>query len=95
MRKSGRVREPVQVYLDLHDRAILQELVRRTSLSQAELLRRGLRRLSADLLAERRPGASLDEVIGVLGGADVPSDLAARHDDYLFDEPDARASGGD
>ena len=36
---------------------------------------------AADLLAERRPGSSLDYLIGLL--PDAPADLGARHDEYL------------
>jgi hypothetical protein len=84
MPKPRRVREPVQVYLDPEDRALLLELAERTALPQTEILRRGLRRLAADL-SGNPPGASLDRLIGALGGAaDLPADLAARHDDYLY-----------
>jgi hypothetical protein len=79
-----RVREPVQVYLDPEDRALLLELAARTELPQTEILRRGLRRLAAEL-SDNPPGASLDRLIGALGGAaDLPIDLAARHDAYLY-----------
>jgi hypothetical protein len=85
MSNARRVREPVQVYLDPDDKTLLEEVARKTGLSQAEVLRRGVRRLSADLLAESRPGASLDTLIGALGtDPSVPADLAARHDDYLY-----------
>lgn len=85
MPRSRRVREPVQVYLEPDDKTLLEELARRTSLSQAEILRRGLRRISADLLESVRPGASLDALIGALGtSTDLPSDLAERHDEYLY-----------
>src|SRR5437764_14885709 len=85
-RKTTRqVREPVQVYLDERDRDLLEALTARTSLSRAELLRLGLRHLSAELLTEGKPGASLDSLIGVLDSAPaVPRDLAAKHDDYLY-----------
>jgi hypothetical protein len=83
--RARRVREPVQVYLDERDRELLEALVERTSLTRAELVRRGLRRLSAELLAEARPGQSLDLLVGALDAApDVPADLASRHDDYLY-----------
>jgi len=89
MTKPRRVREPVQVYLDPDDKALLEEVARKTGLSQAEVLRRGVRRLSADLLAESRPGASLATLIGALGEDPlVPADLAARHDDYLYRTPE-------
>ncbi len=87
-RKSDVVREPVQVYLDSHDRALLEAMAQQSSLSRAELLRLGLRRLSDEMLSEGRPGASLDALLGALDAApEVPSDLAARHDDYLYGEP--------
>jgi hypothetical protein len=79
------VREPVQVYLDERDRGLLEALAARSSLPRAELLRLGLRRLSAEMLAEGKPGGSLDSLIGVLDGAPrIPRDLSARHDDYLY-----------
>jgi len=82
-----RVREPVQVYLDQDEKALLVMLAQRTSLSQAEILRRGLRRISADLLEGSRRGGSLEVLIGSLGEElGLPPDLAARHDDYLYPE---------
>jgi hypothetical protein len=82
-----RVREPVQVYLDGHDRDLLEELARRTGLARAELLRRGLRQLGDRLLGDRAPGWSLATLSGALGDDPaLPADLAARHDDYLYGE---------
>lgn len=82
--KRSRVREPVQVYVDREDRALLEAVAARTGLARAEVLRRGLRALAAQVLAEHGPGASLDVLIGSLeGGGDLPKDLAARHDEYL------------
>jgi hypothetical protein len=95
-RQPRRVREPVQVYLETADKQLLDELSARTSLPRAELLRRGLRRLAAELNAEAEPGHSLSSLIGALGdSADIPSDLAQRHDDYLYPHPDADATGFD
>jgi Ribbon-helix-helix protein, copG family len=80
-----RVREPVQVYLDRPDRQLLEELARRTGLPRAELLRRGLRRFAQAELAERRPGWSLDVLIGAMGDDPrLPADLSVRHDEYLY-----------
>lgn len=89
MTKPSRVREPVQVYLDPDDKQLLEELARQTGQSQAEVLRRGIRRLATDLGDADRSGSSLTHLLGVLGeDADLPTDLAARHDDYLYgDEP--------
>ena len=87
IRRGGRPKgkEPVQVYLDGPDRELLEKLARRTGLPRAELLRRGLRRLAESELAERGPGWSLDRLVGALGmDPALPSDLAARHDDYLY-----------
>ncbi len=90
------VREPVQVYLAQDDRDLLLEAARRSALPQTEILRRGLRRVAADILAERQPGASLDRLIGSLGAADdIPTDLAARHDEYLYRIGEADDPGGD
>jgi hypothetical protein len=81
-RKPGRVREPVQVYLDQRDRATLEDLARKTGLPRAELLRRGLRKLAGEELGQRAPGWSLDVLVGSI--PDSPSDLSARVDDYLY-----------
>ena len=42
-----RVREPVQVYLEADDSALLARLAGETGLSKAEILRRGLRGFAA------------------------------------------------
>jgi hypothetical protein len=95
MTKRTIVREPVQVYLDASDRALLEEMAGRTGLSRAEILRRGLRRVADDLLAERAPGASFEHLVGALGDdPSLPEDLSTQHDRYLYgdagdDGPDA------
>jgi hypothetical protein len=83
--RADRVREPVQVYLDRSDRALLADLARRTGLSKAEILRRGLRSVADHLLADHPPGWSMDRLIGALGNDPaLPRDLASRHDEYLY-----------
>ena len=82
-KKPGKVREPVQVYLDAQDLDLLKRLGDQTGLAKAELLRRGLRRLASSELTERAPGWSFDLLIGALGD-DEPTDLSARHDEYLY-----------
>ena len=78
-------REPVQVYLDGRDRSLLDALAERSGVSRAEILRLGLRRLAAETSGEERTGASLQSLVGSLDSvAEVPTDLAARHDDYLY-----------
>lgn len=82
---GSRVREPVQVYLDRQDRDLLEKVAKTTGLSRAEVLRRGLRSIAEQALAERPPGYSLEGLVGSLGdNATLPSDLAERHDEYLY-----------
>jgi len=89
-RKSNYVREPVQAYLDQADAELLQEVAERTSLSKAEVIRQAIRRFAQSLELAARPGAGLDALTGALDSANgVPSDLAARHDDYLYAADDA------
>ncbi|MFQ5703774.1 MAG: hypothetical protein ACE5HT_07110 [Gemmatimonadales bacterium] len=84
-KRSKRVREPVQVYLDGADRSLLDDVARAMDISRAEVLRRGLRGLARQVMTQRQPGWSLDQTIALLGdAADVPSDLAERHDEYLY-----------
>lgn len=86
-RKSMRVREPVQAYLDQPDASLLEELAERTSTSKAEVIRQAIRRMARELDLASRPGASLAALTGSLDAvADLPPDLAARHDAYLYDE---------
>ena len=89
MGKPKEVREPVQVYLDARDRSMLDTMSKRAAIPRSDVLRLALRRLSAELLGQDRPGASLSGLVGVLDASpSVPSDLAARHDEYLYaDEP--------
>lgn len=94
--KSFRVREPVQVYLDRADRSLLEEVATRTGLSRAEILRRGLRRVSEELLAESGPGSSFERLVGALGDdPELPSDLSVRHDEYLYGGGADDGSGAD
>ena len=84
-RRPKRVREQIQLYLDPPDKALLEELVRATGLPRTELFRRGLRGLAQSTLGERAPGWSLDRLVGSLGDSpDLPPDLAAHHDEYLY-----------
>jgi hypothetical protein len=73
------------VYLEGRDRGLLDAMAARASVSRAEILRLGLRRLAADMLHDTRAGESVQSLIGSLDAAqDVPADLAARHDEYLY-----------
>ena len=79
------VREPVQVYLAAADRAILERAALATGLPRAEVLRRGLRRFAAELLADESPALAFLESAASAPPPNAPPDVAARHDEYLAD----------
>lgn len=82
-----RVREPVQAYLGAEDAELLASLATRLSLSKAEVIRQGIRRLAQELELAAQPGAGISALLGALDASpDVPIDLAARHDEYLYAE---------
>lgn len=82
------VREPVQAYLGAEDAELLASVAARLSLSKAEVIRQGIRRMAQEIELTTRPGAGLSALLGSLEASpDVPSDLAARHDEYLYAEP--------
>ena len=84
-KQTKRVREPVQAYLDEADADLLEKLSERSALPKAELIRRGIRLLARNLDVAGQPFASLSTLIGSLDSVpDIPTDLAARHDDYLY-----------
>ena len=74
------VREPIQVYLDRDERALLDRLAKEQGLSRAEVLRRGIRSFAAHESGARSP---MLEFMKSITGDDWPPDLAERHDDYL------------
>jgi len=82
---SKTVREPVQVYLESPDRALLERAAVATGLSRAEVLRRGLHRFAAELLADESPALAFLESAASATPRSTPSDVAARHDEYLAD----------
>ncbi|HEX6048366.1 MAG TPA: ribbon-helix-helix protein, CopG family [Gemmatimonadaceae bacterium] len=83
------VREPIQVYLARPDRELLDRLAEQTGLSRAEILRRGLRRVGAELLADEHPAIRfLDEITRSPWPPDMPNDVGERHDDYLTGQAD-------
>ncbi|MDQ2665828.1 MAG: hypothetical protein M3Z05_07440 [Gemmatimonadota bacterium] len=79
------VREPVQVYMEVPDRALLERAAVASGLSRAEVLRRGLRRFAAEILADVSPALAFLESAAGDTALDAPADVAARHDDYLAD----------
>jgi hypothetical protein len=77
------VREPVQVYLDTAERALLDRVASATKLPRAEVLRRGLRAYGSEVFAAESPVLKFLREIDHDWPSDVPSDAAARHDEYL------------
>ena len=74
-RKPKGVKEPVQVYLDGPDRAILDQLSEAEGLSRAEVLRRGIRAYAASARATSSPLlALLDSIEAEARAAGVTSD---------------------
>jgi hypothetical protein len=84
-RTPGSVKEPVQVYMDAPDRALLEQAASASGLSRAEVLRRGLHRFAAELLADTSPALAFLESAAAATPADATPDVAARHDAYLAD----------
>lgn len=95
-RAKSRVREPVQVYLTTSDRKLLREVASVAGVSAAEVLRRGLRRMAGEVLADRNPALRLlEEMNSAEWPADLPKDAAKRHDEELaqLTYPAARKGG--
>jgi hypothetical protein len=82
---AGAAREPVQVYMDASDRALLEQAAVASGLSRAEVLRRGLHRFAAELLADTSPALAFLESAASVVPNDPAPDVATRHDEYLAD----------
>lgn len=84
------VREPVQVYLTMADRKLLREAAAAAGVSGAELLRRGLRRMAGEVLADRSPAMRLlEEMNTAEWPKDMPADAGRGHDRYLAEKASA------
>src|SRR5678815_776529 len=80
------VKEPVQVYLDAPDRALLDRVVDRSGLSRAEILRRGLRAYGSEVLSgDSSIHALLREFDAGEWPQETPRDVGVNHDKYLAD----------
>ena len=78
------VREPVQVYLDVADRSVLDDVAARTGLSRAEVLRRGLRAYAVQQQGDEGPMLRfIRRMAASEWPADTPSDMGVNHDKYL------------
>jgi hypothetical protein len=90
-KKPHLIREPIQVYLDGRDRALLDDLSKREKLPRSEILRMALRRLGASVA--EAPGDGIGALTGALSGTAAPRDLAERHDEFLY-APSAKRKRG-
>ena len=79
------VREPMQVYLDAPDREVLDRAADASGLPRSEVLRRGLRRFAAEVLADESPALSFLERAADDSPEGIPADAAERHDEMLAD----------
>ena len=85
--RKNTVREPVQVYLTPEDRKLLKEVAVASGISGAEVLRRGLRRMAGEVLADSNPAMQLlEEMNAAEWPADMPPDVGASHERYLAEE---------
>jgi len=74
-----RVREPVQVYLEADDSALLSRLAEETGLSKAEVLRRGLRGFAT----QHGSGSPMLRFIAESDASGWHTGVAAAHDEVL------------
>jgi hypothetical protein len=98
--RPSAVREPIQVYLATPDRKLLDRVADKAGISRAEVLRRGIRRVAADVLVDENPMIAFMEKMRAMDWPpDTPTDIAERHDDYLAEiyadrhEKKTRSSG--
>jgi hypothetical protein len=87
---EGKVREPVQVYLDREDRDRLDRLRDRLGSTKSAILRRGLEALEREVLdPAAHPTLGLIGMVESVTGRDVDPDPARRHDTLLADDEEA------
>ncbi len=94
--REGRVREPVQVYLDPEDRHRLERLQDRLGSTKSAILRRGLEALEREVLdPAAHPALGLIGMVEASVG-DLEPDPARSHDVLLADDEEAswREVGG-
>jgi hypothetical protein len=83
---TRRVREPIQVYLAVDERRLLDQLASGAGVSRAEILRRGIVALARDSQPwETSPVLEFVRRVQA-DGSTLLSDVAERHDDHLADE---------
>jgi hypothetical protein len=78
------VREPVMVYLDERDRALLERVVVSTGLARTEVFRQGLRQMAGQALGDTPSGSAFEFLADTASDQDVPPDLSVRPDHYFL-----------
>jgi len=89
MKKASRVKEPVQVYLEIEDARRLQRLAQRLDATKSDVLRRGLAALE-DQLTDQSPLIRLLAVADAEEdkGPPVDYDVAVEHDRAIAEHVD-------
>ena len=80
MKKAGKVKEPIQVYMAVDDRRLLDQLASDTGLSRAEVLRQGLRSFAAQRFGK---GGPMKKLMDELRKGSFASNIAEDNDKYL------------
>ncbi len=82
MNESGkaRVREPIQIYMAVDERRLLDQLSEETGLSRAEILRQGLQQFARERAGSDGPMQSL---MRALRDKPLAENIAERHDEHL------------
>lgn len=78
---TRRVREPVQVYLEADDSAMLARLAASAGLSKAEVMRRGMRAFAREQNLE----SPMLRFVAESAGGEWPAGVAVDHDAVLAD----------
>ena len=73
-----------QIYLDEESDQALKMLAFATKISEAEHIRRAVRKYIAKMQAETGNDDPLKEVIGLCDSPDGPTDASSHHDRYLY-----------
>ncbi|MGA2384413.1 MAG: ribbon-helix-helix protein, CopG family [Gemmatimonadales bacterium] len=93
--RRERVSEPVQVYLERHDRDLLDRLTTRLGASKSDVLRRALAALERQLTDPAQ-----DPILGFIALADLAEgrdpgyDVAREHDRFLAESEEASWRAG-
>jgi hypothetical protein len=78
-----------QLYLDETERGILDRLARKTGKSVGQLIREAIDEVYCGKSAIAKPLADRDPIWEFIGsGKSKETDVSARHDHYLYGDPD-------